>query len=61
MTDDNNDMEVENILSSIKNILEEDEGNRANIPSDNSSVENTNNDVVYEALADEDIDVIDLS
>ncbi len=61
MTDDNNDMEVENILSSIKNILEEDEGNRANIPSDNSSVENTNNDVVDEALADEDIDVIDLS
>ena len=61
MTDDHNDMEVENILSSIKNILEEDEGNRANIPSDNSSVENTNNDVVDEALADEDIDVIDLS
>lgn len=61
MTDDNNDMEVENILSSIKNILEEDEGNRANIPSDNSSVENTNNDVVDEALADENIDLIYLS
>ena len=32
MTDDNNDMEVENILSSIKNILEEDEGLKLEYP-----------------------------
>ena len=60
MADDAQDLEIENILSSIKGILEEDEGNSKNEPL-SPSIENESN-VVDDVLSqDMDDDVLELS
>lgn len=60
MSEDNNDMEVEDILSSIKNILEEDAQNN-NVPSNDENTPEAESEDVLDQVLSEDGDIIELS